>query len=81
MSDIMNPTQEDDIINLVRRINIHHGGCTVQHVTPKLKAMGFDDPGRELRRLADKNKLIRWKTGVYYAKNTRYAQGLGKFWA
>ena len=75
----MNPNQEQIIIDLVRRINLKHGGTTPQMVTPRLKAMGFDDPGRELRRLVDKDKLVRYETGVYYAKNTQYAQGLGRY--
>lgn len=75
----MNPNQEEDIINLVKRINNNHGGATVRMCGTRIKAMGFDDPGRELRRLKDKGKLQSWKVGVYYATDTRYSQGLGRW--
>ena len=75
----MNPNKEEEIVELVKRINLSHGGATVQMVTPRLKAMGFQDPGRELRRLKDKGRLSSWETGVYFATQTRYSQGLGKW--
>lgn len=75
----MNPSQRDTIIRQVAKINIAHGGCMPRMVEPVIRSMGFDDPGRELRRLKEAGLLKSYVEGIYWAKVTEKAQGLGKW--
>jgi hypothetical protein len=75
-----NPAHDQAIIDMVRKINDNHGGCTPRMIESWIKYnLGYDDPGRELRRLAEKDKLVRCSTGEYYTKKSQFAQGIGRF--
>jgi len=75
----MRPTDQDAILDFVARVNENHGGCMVQHTKKFIEGMGYEDPGRELRRLKDKGLLKSWKIGVYWHPKTAKAQGLGRW--
>ena len=76
----MRPTDKDAILDFVARVNNKHGGCTVKHTKDFIEGMGYDDAGRELRRLKDANKLVSWKTGIYWHPKMARAQGLGRWY-
>lgn len=86
----MNPGDRDAIVKQVAKINDAHGGCTPQMVWDFIKHLGkgYDDPGRELRRLKDKHKprdglgplkTFEDRPGVYWVKRHERAQGLGRW--
>lgn len=74
-----NPAHDDAIVDYIARINLKYGGATVEMVKTFIEGLGYKAPDRELRRLLEKGRLVRWTTGVYYAKKSMMAQGIGRF--
>ena len=76
----MNPSHKEAIIDLVKRIQMsRREPVRVEWVEAFIKGLGYDDPGRELRRLYESGYISRFGEGLYGTASTQRPNSLMKW--
>ncbi len=75
-----NPDHDEAIVGIIRRIQMaRKEPVKVEWLNSFIKGLGYDDPGREIRRLYRKGKIIRLGEGLYGSKATSRPNSINRY--